>query len=92
MEILTVKANQESGYLVNGAMYVPQAEGNRHYRDIQEWILEGGIVEPFETSEETVVREAVELEAQEWSDYLRDEQVDKKLKWEQAGKPKFKDK
>jgi len=50
-EVITVKlVNDEegnpSGYLLNGNMSVPMAEGNRHYRMIQEWIAEGNIAEP----------------------------------------------
>ena len=60
MNIETVKVNQEGGYLVNGTMNVPLAEGNRHYQMIQEWIAEGGIVEPYETAEEIQAREVRE--------------------------------
>ena len=38
MNIITVKL-QASGYLVNGNIYVPNSEGNRHYQQVQEWLL-----------------------------------------------------
>ena len=48
--INTVKI-QENGYLVNGTMSVPQAEGNRHYKMVQDWIAEGNIPEPMDIPE-----------------------------------------
>lgn len=50
-EIQTVKLVNDqdgnaSGYLVNGSMSVPMAEGNRHYAMVQDWIAEGNIPEP----------------------------------------------
>ena len=42
--IKTVKDNHEA-YLVNNSMSVPKDESNRHYRDVQQWIDEGGVVE-----------------------------------------------
>ena len=44
MTIQTVKL-QENGYLVNGNMSVPEAEGNRHYQAILDWINEGNTPE-----------------------------------------------
>lgn len=44
MEITSVKLI-ESGYLVNGSMSVPEAEGNRHYQEVLDWINEGNIPE-----------------------------------------------
>lgn len=49
-EIQTVKLVNDqdgnaSGYLVNGSMSVPMAEGNRHYAMVQEWIAEGNTPE-----------------------------------------------
>ena len=38
MNIQTVKL-QSSGYLVNGKLSVPIAEGNRHYQQVQDWLL-----------------------------------------------------
>lgn len=44
MEIQTVKT-QDSGFLVNGNTSVPEAEGNRHYQAILDWINEGNLPE-----------------------------------------------
>jgi len=88
--IKTVKENGNGGYLVNGIMSVPQADGNRHYSDIQIWIKDGGIVEPLETEEEQIIRETKELEQQEWAQYLADEQAHKKQAWINRGRKLFK--
>ena len=50
-EVTTVKLVNDdegnpSGYLLNGSMSVPMAEGNRHYKMIQDWIAEGNTPEP----------------------------------------------
>ncbi len=44
MTIQTVKL-LDSGYLVNGNMSVPEAEGNRHYQMILDWINDGNLPE-----------------------------------------------
>ena len=49
--IETVKI-QENGYLVNGSMSVPMAEGNRHHQEVLEWIAEGNTPEPEFTQAE----------------------------------------
>ena len=49
--ITTVKI-QGDGYLVNGNMSVPKAEGNRHYQDVLGWIAQGNTPEPEFTQEE----------------------------------------
>lgn len=67
MDILTVKENGQGGFLVNGKMNVPNANGNRHYALVQEWIANGGVVEPFETEAEVaarIIREDNEVEYQ----------------------------
>jgi len=51
MNIETVKLQSES-YLVNGTLSVPKAEGNRHYKLVQEWIAEGNTPEPEFTEAE----------------------------------------
>jgi hypothetical protein len=38
---------QESGYLINGNMSVPNDPANRHYVMVQEWIAEGNTPEPY---------------------------------------------
>lgn len=67
MDIATVKDNGQGGYLVNGEMNVPNADGNRHYAMIQEWISNGGVVEPFETQAEIDARIIAEANAKEYS-------------------------
>ena len=52
MEILKVKENGQNRYLLNDTMSVPKSEDNRHYRMIQEWIADGGVVEPQYTPQE----------------------------------------
>ena len=51
MEIKSVKI-QGQGYLLNGIMHVPKADGNREYELIKQWIAEGNIPEPEFTEEE----------------------------------------
>lgn len=51
MNITTVK-QQENGYLVNDSMSVPNSPSNRHYVMVQEWIAEGGVVDPEFTVQE----------------------------------------
>lgn len=41
-----------TGYLVDGKMSVPLVDGNRHYREVQEWIAEGNTVEEAFTQTE----------------------------------------
>ena len=53
--IQTVKL-QENGYLVNGSMSVPKADGNRHYEDVKVW-LESNTPEPEFTPEEIAKQE-----------------------------------
>ena len=55
MEILTVKI-QGQGYLLNGEMSVPRADGNREYELIKEW-LKDNIPEPEFTEEELAKQE-----------------------------------
>ena len=51
MQIQTVKIQGE-GYLLNGTMSVPKADGNREYELIKQWLAEGNIPEPEFTEEE----------------------------------------
>ena len=51
MIIETVKL-QDSGYLVNGNMSVPNDPANRHYVMVQEWIAEGNTPAPEFTDAE----------------------------------------
>ena len=43
---------QGDSYLVNGNMSVPNSVGNRHYREVQEWLAEGNTPEAEFTNEE----------------------------------------
>ena len=49
--IETVKL-QGNGYLLNGSMSVPMADGNREYELIKQWLAEGSTPEPEFTQEE----------------------------------------
>ena len=51
MEILKVKI-QGQGYLLNGTMSVPKADGNSEYELIKQWLEKGNIPEPEFTEEE----------------------------------------
>ena len=51
MEILTVKI-QGQGYLLNGTMSVPKADGNREYELIKQWLAEGNEPEAEFNAEE----------------------------------------
>ena len=51
MTIETVKI-QNSGWLVNGTMSVPNDPANRHYTQVQEWIAEGNTPAPEFTDAE----------------------------------------
>ena len=54
--IQTVKI-QGQGYLLNGIMSVPKADGNREYELIKQWIAEGNTPEPEFTEEELAQQE-----------------------------------
>lgn len=56
MEILKVKI-QGQGYLLNGTMSVPKADGNREYELIKEWLSEGNTPEPEFTEAELAQQE-----------------------------------
>ena len=68
MEILTVK-QLENVYLVNENMSVPMMEGNRHYQMVQEYIANGGVVEP-EFIEEELQMTSINKQIQEAKVYL----------------------
>lgn len=61
--INTVKL-QGSGYLVNGVTWVPSDLDNRHYREVEEFINNGGIVEEEFTAEQITAREILEVNAE----------------------------
>ena len=82
MEILTVKT-QGTGYLLNGTMSVPIAEGNSEYELIKKWLAEGNEPEPEFTAEE--LRTLVHNEFRQNRDDLLSTVVDhcqKPLVWE----------
>lgn len=79
--IETVKIQGE-GYLVNGSLSVPKADGNRHYEDLKVW-LESNTPEPEFTPEEILAQEQATFRAER--NQLLDEVVDhyqKPLVWE----------
>lgn len=60
MTITNVKKRGDTGYTVTtsdeGTMYVPVAEGNRHYQEIKAWIAEGNTPEAEFTEEELATK------------------------------------
>ena len=60
MEILTVKI-QGAGYLLNGSMSVPKADGNREYELIKQWLAEGNEPEAEFNAEELESQRLAEL-------------------------------
>ena len=68
MEIQTVKI-QGQGYLLNGTMSVPKADGNMEYELIKQWISEGNTPEPEFTEEELQIT-AINKQIQEAKTYL----------------------
>lgn len=82
MEIQSVKI-QGQGYLLNGTMSVPKADGNREYELIKDWLAEGNTPEPEFTDEE--LRTLVQNEFRQNRDSLLSTVVDhyqKPLVWE----------
>lgn len=66
--IITVKL-QQNGYLLNGTMSVPMANGNREYELIKEWLAEGNTPEPEFTEEELQIT-SIHKQIQEAKAYL----------------------
>ena len=66
--IETVKI-QGQGYLLNGTMSVPKADGNRDYEDIKLWLSEGNIPEP-EFTEEELKQQELQAKVNEAQQYL----------------------
>ena len=67
-EIKSVKI-QGQGYLLNGTMCVPKADGNREYELIKEWLSEGNTPEP-EFTEEELAQQELEAKIAEAKTYL----------------------
>ena len=61
--IQTVKV-QGNGYLLNGTMIVPKADGNREYELIKKWMAKGNTPEPEFTAEEIAEQELARAKAQ----------------------------
>ena len=68
MEIQTVKI-QGQGYLLNGTMSVPEADGNKEYELIKQWLAEGNTPEPEFTDEELQIT-SINKQIQEAKIYL----------------------
>lgn len=66
--IQTVKI-RGNGYLLNGTMFVPKADGNREYDSIKQWLEEGNIPEP-EFTEEELAQQKLQAKIQEAKQYL----------------------
>lgn len=69
-DIQTVKISGQ-GYLLNGTMCVPEADGNKEYELIKQWLSEGNIPEPEFTVEELAQQE-LQKKKQEALQYLED--------------------
>ena len=67
MENITVKI-QGQGYLLNGTMSVPKADGNREYELIKEW-LKDNTPEP-EFTEEELAKQAKDKQIADAKAYL----------------------
>ena len=68
MEIQTVKI-QGQGYLLNGTMHVPKADGNSEYELIKQWIAQGNTPEP-EFTELEIQTNLLNQQIQEAKTYL----------------------
>ena len=60
MNIETVK-ELELVYLINNSISIPKNPENRDYRKVQQWIADGGIVEPEFTTAEKIQNKIDEL-------------------------------
>jgi hypothetical protein len=68
MNIQTVK-QQSNGYLINNSMSIPNDPNNRHYKLVQEYITNGGTVEP-EFTEEELANKQIQETLSEYKTYL----------------------
>ena len=66
--IETVKI-QCQGYLLNGNMHVPKADGNKEYEAIKVWLSEGNTPEP-EFTEEELAQQEIQAKVNEAQQYL----------------------
>lgn len=63
MNIETVKIQGE-GYLLNGSMSVPIADGNSEYEAIKQWLAEGNTPEPEFTQAELDAMALIKMKAE----------------------------
>jgi hypothetical protein len=63
MKIQSVKY-QGDNLLLNGTITVPQDSSNRYYKEIQEWVRQGNVIEPEFTEEELLLNKKQELKRQ----------------------------
>ena len=68
MEIKSVKIQGE-GYILNGNMSVPQADGNREYELIKQWLADGNVPES-EFTEAELAQQELEAKIAEAKAYL----------------------
>lgn len=61
IEIVKIQGN---GYLLNGNMHVPKADGNSEYEAIKQWLAEGNTPEPEFTQAELDVMALAKLKAE----------------------------
>ena len=67
-EIKSVKI-QGKGYLLNGTMSVPKADGNKEYELIKQWLAEGNTPEP-EFTEAELAQQVLDKSIAEAKAYL----------------------
>ena len=60
---------QGQGYLLNGTMNVPMADGNKEYEAIKQWLAEGNVPEPEFTEEELKQQEAIKYQSDRANNY-----------------------
>ena len=71
--INTIKI-QGDGYLVNGTMSVPKADGNKDYEEVKQFIADGGVVEPEFTDAELLDQAKASKLQQIEADYIASEE------------------
>jgi hypothetical protein len=62
MFIETVKQTQ-NGYLINNSTFVPNDPSNTDYQAVEEWIAEGGVVEPEFSLNELKIKKIAEVKS-----------------------------
>ena len=53
----------KNGYLVNESTFVPNDPYNTDYQAVQEWIAEGGVVEPEFSLDELKIKKIAEVKS-----------------------------